>query len=98
MPICVKKIIYISFQLTPRFELDIDRIGYWWQRRFYEFTKLDLHDPRVINWVWDVDGNKGKTLFIKWFILHVIGAVLLDITNYKDMLASRTCFVVCLRS
>ena len=93
----LKKNIYIRFQLTPRFELDINKVGFWWQRRFYEFTKLDLHDPRIINWVWDVDGDKGKTLFIKWFILHVIGAVLLDITNYKDMLASRTCFVIWLR-
>ena len=92
-----KKSYIYSSQLTPRFDLDINKVGFRWQRRFYEFAKLDLHDPRVITWVHDVDGDKGKTLFIKWFILRMIGAVLLDITNYKDRLVSQTCFVVCLR-
>ena len=81
---------------TPRFELDINKVGFRWQRRFYVFAIADLHDPRVITWVVDVAGDKGKTLFIKWFILYMKDeAVLMDITNYKDMFACRTIFLLC---
>ena len=74
--------------MTVRFSLDIDKAGYRWQRRFYEFAKFDLHDPRVITWVADFDGDKGKTLFIKWFIREMKSdAVLMDITNFKEMSA-----------
>lgn len=81
--------------MIPRFELDINKPGFRWQSRFYEFAKADLHDPRVITWVEDTDGDKGKTLFIKWFVLHMKDdAVLMDITNYKDMFAHRISFLV----
>lgn len=61
----------------------MDKVGFWWQRRFWKFLQANLHDPRVINWVVDLDGDTGKTLFAKWYVIRY-GAALLDATNFKD--------------
>jgi len=58
---------------------------YPWQKSIYEQTKGEAH-KRHINWIYDKEGEAGKTAFSKYMLAHERDRVVLaTITNYKDI-------------
>ncbi len=59
----------------PKYSLDIEL---WpWQKWVWNLIK-DNPDDRTIYWVWEPDGNKGKTLFQKYCFLNSPRCVVLS--------------------
>lgn len=43
---------------------------YGWQRRVVDIVRRDVENDRHIHWIYDADGNTGKTQLVKYLIWH----------------------------
>lgn len=68
---------------VPRQIREIQNL-YPWQEKVIKLSKL--WDTRSIHWVFDKDGNHGKTVLKGWMRAYKLGRALPFCNNYKDLL------------
>lgn len=56
----------------------------WWQEAIFEDIQNNEPDPRKIYWVWDKDGNIGKTVFCKYCAVK-LGVTVIGNGKFTDM-------------
>jgi len=56
---------------------------YPWQERIRKMC-LEIPDQRTINWIWESEGNRGKTSFCKFMAVHY-QAIVLSNGSLKDL-------------
>ena len=64
----------------PKFDLDVDKVGFKWQRRLMNIVDKDPH-PRRIYWYFDKDGNRGKSELTRHLICNHDGILLSNVKN-----------------
>lgn len=55
-----------------------------WQQSMYEISKV--YQPRVIHYIYNENGNIGKTCFSRWMFCHGHGQIIPFANDFKDVM------------